>query len=334
MTRRYGLLTALLIGIVAVAGLIVLVASRPTPTSNLSPLENENTTATTIAAETEAVTATPTETPAPLVITATPFPGEVRIDLSGARMVYVPAGRYVMGSALEEAIAICERTRSSSDCLPWRFVNGTPPHEVEVSAFWLDQFEVSTAQYAACVVAGVCAPPSENTSFQREAYYGEAEFAAFPAIYVDWTGASAFCAWRGARLPTEIEWEYASRGPQNLAYPWGDAMPDETYANFGMMTGDTIAPETYPAGASWVNAYHLIGNVWEWTASPYAPYPGYEDPPFEVPPEGRFNAAYYVIRGGSWGTDRGELAASRRFGHATDMARSSTGFRCAVGGEE
>lgn len=258
-----------------------------------------------------------------------PLPGEVWRDPLGVTLVYVPAGRFVMGSTVEEAVSECQRTRSSSDCLAWRFVDETPPHPVEAGAFWLDQYEVSVAQYMACQAAGVCAPPAETDSFHREAYYGKDEFDEYPVINVDWHQAAAFCAWREARLPTEAEWEYAARGPENRLFPWGEAVPDESYANFGMMQGDTTGPQAHPQGVSWVNAYNLIGNVWEWTASPYVAYPGYEAPAFEVPPEGRFNPAAYVIRGGSWGTDRGELRASERFGHTPDIYRSSIGFRCA-----
>ena len=98
----------------------------------------------------------------------------------------------------------------------------SPAHSVTLDAFYIDQYEVTNARYAKCVAEFVCPPPTSSISYTRQHYYGNVEFKDYPVINVTWENAVTYCEWRGARLPTEAEWEKAARGQEGFRYPWGD----------------------------------------------------------------------------------------------------------------
>ena len=131
-----------------------------------------------------------------------------------------------------------------------------------------------------------------------------------PVIHVNWYEADAFCRWAGRRLPTEAEWEVAAAGEPaedgRLArakrrFPWGDAPPDVTHANldwYGRGCADVAA---FPAGDSAFGCRQMIGNVWEWTADRFLPYPGFVADPYREYSEPWFGD-HVVLRGGCWTT--------------------------------
>jgi formylglycine-generating enzyme required for sulfatase activity len=119
--------------------------------------------------------------------------------------------------------------------------------------FWIDQYEVTNARYGS---AGYF----EGDNRPRES--------------VDWFAAAEHCAVRGARLPTEAEWEYAARGPSAWVYPWGNDFVDANAVSSWENTVRRTAPVgSRPGGASWVGALDISGNVWDWTSTLYAEYP-------------------------------------------------------------
>jgi formylglycine-generating enzyme required for sulfatase activity len=271
----------------------VLSSETPSPTDTLVP--------TTVSSDTPALTDTPAPTLEPTELPAT-------IIDHGVSMVLVPAGSFTMGS----------ETGHSYE---------QPAHEVWLDAFYIDQYEVTNAQYKECADAGYC--DTDHTPWSniqtRIDYYGNPQFDDYPVIYLDWFDARKYCIWRGARLPTEAEWEKAARGTDGRRYPWGNEPPDDHYANFNKNVGDTMRVGSYPAGVSPYGAYDMAGNVWEWVNDWYgADY--YTISPFENP-IGPSMGEYHIIRGGAWNQTQWFLQAFTRY---WTKGRGVQGVRCAL----
>ena len=228
-------------------------------------------------------------------------------------MFLVPAGEFIMGSDTD------------SD-------NRNSEHRLYLDAFYMDKYEVTNANYEACVTAGVCEPPHFVKSDFRSSYYGNREFDSFPVIYVDWAMAKTYCeAWRGARLPTEAEWEKAARGTDGRTYPWGEGISCD-HANYdgdpeigSYCVGETSEVGSYESGRSPYGLYDMAGNVFEWTSSinrsyPYDATDGREDPT---------RGGSRIIRGGSWNEDSNDLRTFYRSWIGPEYSESEIGIRCA-----
>lgn len=245
----------------------------------------------------------PTSTPLPPVPTVE-WDTQTRI-FDGVEMVLVPAGCFMMGSTDEQvayALELCEAT--GGNC---RVDDEQPAHEICFDApFWIDRYEVSNAQFNR--LGGVAENPSAWTDDE------------LPREQITWYEARDFCQQRDARLPTEAEWEYAARGPHSPIFPWGNA-PDVNRVVSGESSGYRTAPVgSRPDGQSWVGAYDMSGNVWEWVSSPYTDYP--DD-------EGGSDATYHVVRGGSYNLTMVDMRAANRAGYVPSVGHNSHGFRCA-----
>ncbi len=206
-------------------------------------------------------------------------------------MVLVPTGCFAMGST--------DRNANEDE---------QPVHEQCFNApFWIDKTEVTNAQYG---------------SVGR--YSGDN----YPRESVDWFAAQEHCLRRGARLPTEREWEYAARGPDALVYPWGSEFVADNVVHAENSGGQTTPVATRPDGASWVGALDMSGSVWEWMTSVYDPYP-------YAPNDGReeLNRAddhLRVVRGGSWSSAGADFLRSADRGWSDPTFDDHlTGFRCA-----
>lgn len=239
--------------------------------------------------------------------------GDIRAVSRGVvkvEQVFAPAGSFMMGS-----------NNGSSD--------EQPVHEVTLDAFWIDRTEVTNAQFAACVADGACRSPSDRSSATHSSYYGNAQYADYPVINVSWNDARDFCEWAGGRLPTEAEWEYAARGPESFTYPWGNNQPTAALLNFNNNVGDTSEVDSYPDGVSWVGAFDMAGNVWEWVNDWYDDK-YYSNSSGESPP-GPASGEYRMLRGGAWISSFvvDYVRSANRNGSLPGNRDSSIGFRCA-----
>jgi serine/threonine-protein kinase len=203
-----------------------------------------------------------------------------------------------------------------------------PLHTVTLSAYSIDKYEVTNARYQACVDAGGCEPLQRASSYTRDVYFGNPEFADYPVLNVTWDQASAFCAWEGKRLPTEAEWEKAARGSSDTRkYPWGDQAPTQELANFGNSVGDTTPVGSYLAGASPYGVMDMAGNVWEWVSDWYQS--DYYSVSPSNNPQGPATGRDRVLRGGSWSdSDDSVRSAFRGVFSPGRWIYLVLGFRC------
>ena len=233
------------------------------------------------------------------------------------------------------------------------------PHEVELEAFALAKHCVDEAQFRAFVEDGGyrrdefwCAAGKvfrEQRALEAPLYWrredGDWRVRDFdrwraiearrPMLHVSWYEASAWCRWARRRLPTEHEWERACKGLEGRRFPWGDEV-DGRRAQTGFATkGDEAllaAPDELADGRSEHGLAHLIGNVWEWTASVFEPYVG-----FEAGCYANYSRPFFgkrrVLRGGSWATTQRMLSSSMRNFFEPERCDVFAGFRtCALEG--
>jgi formylglycine-generating enzyme required for sulfatase activity len=253
-----------------------------------------------------------------------PVPNATQNFQVTSETVLIPAGSFKMG---------CDPAHNTgAPCDSYVL----PLHTVTLPAYRIDKYEVTTAQYAKCVAAGDCTAPHSNASQERAFYYGNADYASYPVVFVDWNQASAYCAWAGKRLPTEAEWEKAARGSADTRpYPWGEETPTCSLGNFyvnGYCVHDTTPVGNYASGASPYGVMDMAGNAWEWVNDWYsAAY--YSDSAANNNPQGPASGTTRVLRGGSW-YDNYLMKRAPRLTHRHSQVPTdnlnSIGFRCAV----
>ncbi len=226
--------------------------------------------------------------------------------------VLVPGGPFTMGTSLE----------------PWALDNERPAHPVDVGPYWIDTTPVTNRAYRAFVedggyddprwwstegwahrsAAGLAAPgfwrPDGGGWSRRRFGVVEPVPDDEPVQHVSWYEADAWARWAGRRLPTEAEWEKAARHDpgtgRSRRYPWGDEDPRPEVANLGGAALRPAPAGAYPRGASPLGVRQLIGDVWEWVASDFLPYPGFTAFPYDEYSKVFFGQACKVLRGGSW----------------------------------
>jgi formylglycine-generating enzyme required for sulfatase activity len=284
-------------------------ATTPPPTASSTPWPspmpdagspNETVTVTPVdeVAITAPVTGTGDDDGSPAVVDTWVRPAD------GMVMVYVPGGTFAMGSAEDDAEVLPEEL---------------PQHMVTLDGFWIDQTEVTNAQFLQFLNEhGNSGGKGTkmiilDQGYTRISQVGD-QFVTTeatlnrPVVMVTWHGAASYCEWAGGRLPTEAEWEYAARGPEGNLYPWGNVSPNCDLANYGDCRRVLVQVGSRPAGASWCGALDMAGNVWEWVNDWFGPY---SDLPQENP-TGPTSGDVPVLRGGGWHSPRWEIRAAYR----------------------
>ncbi|MEO0406508.1 MAG: SUMF1/EgtB/PvdO family nonheme iron enzyme [Cyanobacteria bacterium P01_A01_bin.135] len=244
-------------------------------------------------------------------------------------MVQIPAGPVVLGS---------DDTTTALD-------NEGPGHLIHTADYWIDQHPVTCTQYRQFMRAG---------GYQTQRWWSSAGWAWLqqsavtqprywqvgsqwddhPVCGVSYYEAEAYAKFAGKRLPTEAEWEKAAcwspATGRSQPYPWGDGAPTLERANYGHRLGHTTPVTAFPAGASPSGCLDMLGNVWEWTSSPFAPYPRFKPYPYVGYSQTYFDGQHYVLRGGSWATQPWCLRPTFRNWYQRDVRQPFCGFRCAT----
>lgn len=153
-----------------------------------------------------------------------------------------------------------------------------------------------------------------------------------PISAISWHEADAFARWAGKRLPTEAEWEYAARFDpatgQSRLWPWGDFC--EPHADFGLQHDGPLPVGSHFEGASALGLQDMAGSVWEWTASPFLPYPGFEAFPYNGYSKDHMDGQHFVCRGGSWATSGTISRSAFRNWYVPGYRQGFLGLRCAA----
>lgn len=262
----------------------------------------------------------------------------------------IPGGTFLLGSTAD---------------LPFVFDNEMWAHPVEVKPFAMARTAVTNAEFAGFVDDGGYRRAEfwseEGWRWRKQA---EAEHPVYwqplaggqwlrrnfdqwvslegshPVLHVNWHEASAYCRWAGRRLPTEAEWELAACAEAKLnehgiteskrLYPWGDEPPTPERANLDWRNMGCIAAHALPAGESAFGCRQMIGNVWEWTASNFEPFPGFTAGPYK-----EYSAPWFgdhkVLRGGCWATRSRLIRNNYRNFYQPERRDVWAGFRtCAL----
>jgi serine/threonine-protein kinase len=214
-------------------------------------------------------------------------------------MVFVRGGTFTMGS---------DDSRS--------YPASRPAHVVTVEDFFIDRDEVTNEKYYEFV---------RDRNYQAPSHWQNNKYppgtARHPVVNVSWEDAKAYAEYAGKRLPSELEWEFAARGAAGNLYPWGNQGWNSENANLREAGIDRAQPVgSYPAGRSWCGANDLAGNVGEWVADKFTPYPG---------GSGKSDPLSRVIRGGSYKNSSDDLLGVNRWYNPAGFKRSDIGFRCA-----
>jgi formylglycine-generating enzyme required for sulfatase activity len=291
--------------------------------------------------------APPLPTPSPAMASALPSATSSPLASASAaplacppQMIAIPGGAFYMGSDLADS--------------------EKPPHQVRLSPYCIDEFEVTIEQHKACSDAGKCLRAGTTNEIEGMSAKDHAAYdplctardpvghARHPVNCVTWDQAVDYCQEQGKRLPTEAEWEFSALGPDGRKFPWGDDEPASGRLNacgaecmawakkqkvelVPMYKSDdgwaTTAPVgSFPKGASRYGLQDVVGNVWEWVADWYGPYAKGD----ATDPKGPVEGTERVIRGGAWNGGYPDwVRPSFRYHNAPSARSHGIGFRCA-----
>lgn len=227
-------------------------------------------------------------------------------------MALIPAGEFIMGSA----VGVGRKDER-------------PQHDVYLDSFWLDQYEVTFGDFEKYLAAN---PRQHPTILGWNDRKVQPKMVRRPIIGLTWKRCRNYCVWKAKRLPTEAEWERAAGGAEPRTYPWGEALPDFSWANYGRCcyinkgmalheVGSLISGKT-PDGL-----FDMAGNIAEWVFDWYDPH-YYNASPFKNP-QGPPTGKYHIVRGGAWNSRPDYMRNARRYGDNDSKDFYGIGCRCA-----
>jgi iron(II)-dependent oxidoreductase len=227
-------------------------------------------------------------------------------------MVFIPGGDFLRG-----------RTHALPDdglkWFPTLLKDDRPVRRTYIDPFYLDEHEVTNAQYAQFVRMTGHRMPYNWPGRVPEGREN------FPVVDVSWDDAAAYARWAGKRLPFEAEWERACRGlAEGSKYPWGDRDPSNEDAHFDTVEGPR---QVCAFHRSYFGLCDMAGNVWEWCADWYEKDYYARGP--EQNPQGPERGVYRVLRGGSWADEMKYLTCAYRSWARPAERSPNIGFRCA-----
>jgi gamma-glutamyl hercynylcysteine S-oxide synthase len=268
-------------------------------------------------------------------------PSPELLETSRGNMARFPGGPVLIGTTDRSAAYDNERGQ----------------HRVYLAPFWIDVNPVTNGDFEAFIAAGgystrgywsdagwnwvtesgATAPkywtPGSRGWITRSMDHIGPVVPSLPVCHVCYYEAEAFARFAGKRLPTESEWEAAaSWDPESgtkRSYPWGEEPATKDLANVDQLSFGTAPVGSYPQNVSPIGCYGMIGDVWEWTAGDFQPYPGFESFPYKEYSEAFFGSDYKVLRGGSWATRPGAVRNTFRNWDYPIRRQIFSGFRCA-----
>jgi ergothioneine biosynthesis protein EgtB len=241
--------------------------------------------------------------------------------------IEIPAGEFYMGNDAAEALDN-ERSR----------------HLCYLEAYSIDRYPVTCGQYRNFMESGGYQNSDwwsadgwkwlQSAQVDRPLYWSEnPAFNNHPVCGVSWYEAEAYCNFIGKRLPSEAEWEKAASWDATnqiyRIYPWGEEQPNGSLCNHGNNIASTSPVDAFGKGASAAGCWDMLGNVWEWTASIFDAYPGFESYPYRGYSQVYFDGEHRVLKGGSWATFPQALRSSFRNWYYPGVRQIIAGFRCA-----
>jgi iron(II)-dependent oxidoreductase len=257
---------------------------------------------------------------------------------NGLGDAFIPGGTFRLGSELDSGFV---------------FDNELSAHEVTVAPFAISRAAVSNAEFLAFVEDGGYRRQEfwsdegwrwrASVNADHPVYWRQADgkwqrrvfdqWVSFeptlPVLHVNWFEADAYCRWAGRRLPTEAEWEMTASldaSGSKRSFPWGDEAPTPERANLDWLAGGLLPVDALPAGDSEFGVRQMIGNVWEWTATDFAAFDGFEPGPYK-----EYSAPWFgdhkVLRGGCWATRSRLIRNGYRNFYKPDRRDVWAGFR-------
>lgn len=256
--------------------------------------------------------------------------------------VAVPAGLTWLGA------------RPSGESFAWD--NENPGHAVAVSAFRIDATPCTNAEFRAFVEEGGYQRPEfwdaagwewrmrqgvtqpafwrrQGADWAYQDLFGPIPLPLDWPVLVSYAEAAAYARFKGKRLPTEAEWQRAAYGEDaERPYPWGEKEPGPSHGNFDFQRLHPTPVGSFPQGASPWGVLDLLGNGWEWTSTPFAPFEGFAaDPAYPGYSADFFDGKHRILKGGSWVTDAKLLRRSFRNWFFGTYPYAYATFRCVEG---